>query len=477
MLTLSYVFWLAAILFVCVYNWRRRKLLKILHHFYSLPALPLIGSLYLFTGNSKERVMKALDWLQKCEFPLVVWFFHKPVVFIGTPDDMQTVLNATNDRDTLGMFENIFGNGIILAKGEEWRKHRRIMNPAFSAIMLQQYLIVFNEQSKILTKIIEPLANTDKTVNIWNYMANMNLDVITQNMAGYKLKLQENGSNEFSISSIASAHLESMRFTQPLLFPNLMYNAYLLLSGNGRIFKTLRKLPRQIIRDKIVEYKSNKRAQNEVEDVDRGPKTLVDLLLKVHDTDVDFTEEQMVTEMLNMIFAGSESTALTSSTLLLMFAMNQDVQEKAYQEIEAIFGDDNDRPTKMEDMNRLVYLEQCIKETLRLFPVVPLTLRKHSEDIVLNDKHTIPAGVHTGVAFHVLHQNEHLYANPKRWDPEHFSEDAVRRLGKYGFLAFGAGPRNCIGTTIALRYYQNLSKDSVAAEAMLAPVSKWSPLE
>lgn len=54
------------------------------------------------------------------------------------------------------------------------------MNPAFSAIMLQQYLIVFNEQSKILTKIIEPLANTDKTVNIWNYMANMNLDVITR---------------------------------------------------------------------------------------------------------------------------------------------------------------------------------------------------------------------------------------------------------------------------------------------------------
>lgn len=46
--------------------------------------------------------------------------------------------------------------------------------------MLQQYLIVFNEHSKVLLKKIHPLANTDKAFDVWSYMINFNLDVITR---------------------------------------------------------------------------------------------------------------------------------------------------------------------------------------------------------------------------------------------------------------------------------------------------------
>lgn len=60
-------------------------------------------------------------------------------------------------------------------------------------------------------------------------------------------------------------------------------------------------------------------------------------------------------------------------------------QDKIYDEIYQIF-ENSDRPPSMEDLSALTYLEQCIKETLRRFPVAPLTMRVASEDITLSSK-------------------------------------------------------------------------------------------
>lgn len=62
-----------------------------------------------------------------------------------------------------------------------------------------------------------------------------------------------------------------------------------------------------------------------------------------------------------------------------MLALHQDVQEKAYQEVNSVIIDDFDE----EKIRELEYVEMVVKETLRLFPTVPLTYRKATEDILL----------------------------------------------------------------------------------------------
>ena len=67
---------------------------------------------------------------------------------------------------------------------------------------------------------------------------------------------------------------------------------------------------------------------------------------------------------------------------LFELARHPDVQEQVVQELNGVFGDD-DRIPSLSDLRRLKYLEQCIKETLRLYPSVPLISRTLTEDAKL----------------------------------------------------------------------------------------------
>uniref|UniRef100_A0AAT9UU85 Cytochrome P450 3638D1 n=1 Tax=Maconellicoccus hirsutus TaxID=177089 RepID=A0AAT9UU85_MACHI len=452
LLIIIYTLSFFTIWYIFVYKWRTRRITRMLKPFTKVPALPIIGSLHLVSGNMRERMIKFFDLLNKYEFPLVAWLFHTPIIFVGSYKDIQTVLNNTHERDTFGIFKRALGGSISLLQGETWRKHRRAMTPAFSNYMLQQYLHVFNEQSASLAKKLKQLADNDEAFDIWKYVVNMNVDIITQNMTGHKLQLQEKGTTKFSEALFKSLWLESSRFTSPLLFPDFIYSVYLFVTGNGKCFKTIYEFSRQIVQDRLAQYNKEKKIQQPQNNDDegmKGPKTLIDLLVKVHDMDPEFTTEHMRAELLNMITLGSDTSSLTVSFVLLMLAMHPEVQEKVYDEIKTVFGDE-DRVVEPGDLKHLVYLEQCIRETLRKYNVLPATARKPSQDIVLSDKRVIPGGCHVIVAFHAAHLDREIFPNPETWDPEHFASDSVASQNRQVSFPFGAGLRSCIGARYAM---------------------------
>lgn len=83
-----------------------------------------------------------------------------------------------------------------------------------------------------------------------------------------------------------------------------------------------------------------------------------------------------------LFYQGQDSVAAAVSFTLYNLAAHQSVQEKAYSELESIFKNSN-RPTDVKDLQNMKYLEQCIKESMRMYPSVPMISRKLSEDVVL----------------------------------------------------------------------------------------------
>ena len=79
------------------------------------------------------------------------------------------------------------------------------------------------------------------------------------------------------------------------------------------------------------------------------------------------------------MFEGHDTTAANITFTLFLFALHPDIQRRAQAELDEIFGDD-DRGATSEDLSRMKYLEQCIKESLRLFPSVPFMSRSLLED-------------------------------------------------------------------------------------------------
>ena len=132
------------------------------------------------------------------------------------------------------------------------------------------------------------------------------------------------------------------------------------------------------------------------------------------------------------------------STTLVMLALHQNVQEKVIQELEDVF-DSIDQEIDNDLLKNLHYLDMVIKETLRLFPVIPLFGREATKDIELKSC-TIPAGANIIINVFNVHKNPiywgddaHVF-NPDRFLPENFS-----KIHPYAYIPFSKGPRNCIG--------------------------------
>lgn len=150
-------------------------------------------------------------------------------------------------------------------------------------------------------------------------------------------------------------------------------------------------------------------------------------------------------QLLTMLIAGHDtSTALLAWTLYLL-ATHQDVQACAYAEIENILGT---RDPTITDMGQLPYLDQVLKEVLRLYPPIHLGSRIAATDIEFQE-YLFPAGTRILYSIYLSHRHQAYWSDPHRFDPERFSPEKMRQRPPYVYLPFGGGPRNCIGMAFA----------------------------
>lgn len=119
------------------------------------------------------------------------------------------------------------------------------------------------------------------------------------------------------------------------------------------------------------------------------------------------------------------------------------LQKKAADEVVEVLGDSNE--FAFQDIQKLKYLEQVIKEALRLYPSVPLIARVTDENIETTTGYTIPANTYVHIHIYDLHNNPNIYPEPDKFDPERFSPENTQDRHPFAYLPFSAGPRNCIG--------------------------------
>ncbi|PVD38392.1 hypothetical protein C0Q70_01006 [Pomacea canaliculata] len=141
--------------------------------------------------------------------------------------------------------------------------------------------------------------------------------------------------------------------------------------------------------------------------------------------------------------AGYETTAATLQSLAYNLALYPDVQEKIVREFEEQLGDE--LPT-YEDVTKLKYLHSAIMETLRMYPPLNSVNRMASEEVTIKGI-TIPKGAGVMIPIANVMKDPEYFPEPDKFDPERFYEGSVNPVS---FLAFGYGPRLCIGMRLAL---------------------------
>lgn len=153
---------------------------------------------------------------------------------------------------------------------------------------------------------------------------------------------------------------------------------------------------------------------------------------------------------------GSDTSALTTATCILLLAMHPECQQRVYDEVSTVLGHKRDVPFTRAQIDQLHYTERCVRETMRLIPIVPMIARTNQVPIKLRNVE-LPAGSNIAVAITKLHGSaEHWGDDVAEYRPERFEPEQLAKVHPYAFLGFSGGPRNCIGEIVVVGYIFSL---------------------
>nr|AFK79026.1 cytochrome P450 CYP82T1 [Bupleurum chinense] len=159
--------------------------------------------------------------------------------------------------------------------------------------------------------------------------------------------------------------------------------------------------------------------------------------------------------VMSVIMGGSDAPAITLTWALSLLLNNNNVLEKAQQELDDHIG--KDRWVEESDIRHLVYLQAILKETLRLYPGGPLGIpRKAKEDCTVAGYH-VPKGTQLWVNIWKLHRDSETWTAPYEFQPERFltSHAGVDVRGQqFEYIPYSSGRRSCPGITASMQMMQ-----------------------
>lgn len=159
----------------------------------------------------------------------------------------------------------------------------------------------------------------------------------------------------------------------------------------------------------------------------------------------EFNHAQVLDEMKQYLWAGTETTALTLGWCLYLLSQHPEVAERIRREGEEVYG--NREPT-WENVQNLTYTRSVMLETLRLYPPAWALIRTAK----VGDKiagHRVQAGDRMVLSPYVVHHDPKYWSDPETFRPERFAPGRIKKRIKYSYLPFGGGKRFCLGGQMA----------------------------
>jgi cytochrome P450 len=157
------------------------------------------------------------------------------------------------------------------------------------------------------------------------------------------------------------------------------------------------------------------------------------------------TDEDLIGQVTIAFAASYETTANAMTWTLFLLAQHPAVAHELLDELDAVFGG---APPSVESLARATLLEAVVKESLRILPPVPYTIRVARARQTPIGPFVAMRGDRVILSHYVTHHLPELYANPERFDPQRW---LTLKRGPYEYLPFSAGPRLCLGYSFAMQ--------------------------
>jgi cytochrome P450 len=335
-------------------------------------------------------------------------------------------------------------SSVFSVSGDDWRKRRRIISPAFSTHKLKLMEPLITESTNRLIKKISELSDQQQFVDVLSLYSKMTMEVMLSTVFGRSIDMQGGKGREIyddaaavfaAFSGNAPILARILQFI-PMAVPKLEPSVTLLMRWLG-IMDSLPRLTDAAV--KIVEMRRKD---------DSHRKDLLQLLIEAKDGDSKLSTGEIVADAVGFLLAGYETTSVALAMTTYFLSKDSEVQEKVASEIDDFF-EKNPDCSLYDAACQLQFVDMVISETLRIHPPAPGVIRICNERCVLNGV-IIASGVQVSPAVVDIHMSPEIYPEPERFNPERFSPEEKAKRHPCAYLPFGLGPRNCVGMRFAL---------------------------
>ena len=309
--------------------------------------------------------------------------------------------------------------GLVTINGETHKQHRRLMLPAFHKKRVESYRDDMVTRFEAMLSGFKP----GETRNLSDDMRDITLMVVSKALFGLtddRETLEMGTLMADWLTKFTSPATILLRFDKPFM----PYRQLLRLSERGEA----------AIRALI----NRKRAQG-----GEGDDVLSMMLQARYEEGGGMTDAELVGQTNILFIAGHETTSHTLTWTLFLLEQHPEVLANLVDEIQGVVR--GGAPT-VEQTEQLPLLDRVIKEAMRLFPAVPVSVRIAQAPFEMGG-HAFEAGTSIGYSPYITHRLPELYPEPQRFKPDRWLDADP---GVYGYLPFSNGPRRCIGATMAL---------------------------
>ncbi|RZC35180.1 cytochrome P450 4V2-like, partial [Asbolus verrucosus] len=238
------------------------------------------------------------------------------------------------------------------------------------------------------------------------------------------------------------------RITNVLLHFDIIYKKTLYFKEQNKIIQSATVMIGELMNTRVAEIL--KRLQDKVfkKSEARTPSMLEMIIEMVVENPNCFTEKDCVDHMMTFVATSQDTQSSIVGFTCMMLGIHPSIQDRVLKEIKEVIGSRTE--LDLTDVSRLKYLEMCIKESMRLFPVAPFIFRDTVDEFKLGSIRLLKLiialrhHVTVGIGIYNIHRDPKYWERPEEYYPEHFTATAVSQRHPYAFLPFSAGPRKCI---------------------------------
>ncbi|XP_032673498.1 cytochrome P450 4c21-like [Odontomachus brunneus] len=435
---------------------------KKLSHIPGLVSFPLIGTLsstFSFLQKKKDRIQWFMSQLDKFKDGIFLfWAGPRPLICLYKPEMIKAILSSSmhiNKSKSYDLYKHWLGTGLVTSEDKQWFRDRKLLSPMLHFNVLEQFGVIMSEKTELLLKKLENeiAENPGKFINIAPIIDNVTLEITFDTIMGINVHTSEAKANYVNCTQ-KLLQLISLRTSQPLFWIDWIYNLFQAGREYKKTLREMKEFTKYIIQKRQFARKiQNGKSQNNDNDFEMAAKPrekpILELLLELNENENNLlSDEDLISHVDTFMFAAYDTTSTTLNWVLYCLGSNLEHQEKVHEEIDQVF-QDSQSPATMKELSQLKYLDRVMKESIRLYPTVPLIARRIMRDTNI-DGYVIPKNITVLLSIILLHRNPSVWPDPLKFDPDRFLPENTRRMHPYAFIPFSAGPRNCIGQRVAL---------------------------